>query len=113
MTKCCDIKAGDLRSYIEVQEQTLVPGGMGGQNLTWTSKFFAYAKIVMNSGSEKNAHDKLETQATHTFSMRYNASLLSTDKFIFEGVDYNIRSIDNVEMRNRWMVVSAERGVTQ
>ena len=117
MVKCCDITAGELRESITVQEQVLTPGSMGGQDLNWQDKFTARAGIKMMSGAEQLYHDKLEVRATHKFTLRFNSLLIETDriKHVKNGKTtyYDIKSIDNVEFRNKWLLVTAERGGPQ
>ena len=108
--KCCDITAGELRESITVQKEVNVPGGMGGQDLTWEDRFTARAGIKMLSGKEQYQHDKLEVRATHKFTMRYNSTLIESDRIVHRGVTYDIKAIDNVEFRNKWLIVTAERG---
>lgn len=114
MVKCCDIVAGDLRESITVEEQTLSSGAMGGQDVAWSTRFTARAGIKMMSGFEKLQHDKLEVRATHKITIRFNKTLIETDRIVHvkhgKTTYYDIKSIDNIEFRDKWLIITAERG---
>lgn len=113
MAKCCDIKAGDLRHQVLIQQQSLVDDGSGGQALTWPDFYSAWSGIKQLSAGEMYQHERLETQATHKFTMRYDSRLKETMRISFRGELYNIKGIDNVEFRDKWLIVIAKRGVVQ
>ena len=114
MVKCCDITAGELRESITIQKQVEVPGSMGGQELTWEDRFAARAGIKMMSGREQLQHDKLEVRATHKFTIRFNSTIIESDRIVHvkngKTEWFDIKSIDNVEYRNKWMLIVADRG---
>jgi len=111
--KCCEIKIGSLRNLVTVERETLTVDDAGGNSVTWEVVGQHYADIRLLSAYERFAQGRIESGATHKFTFRYFAGLLPTDRLSFAGVLYNIRGIDNLEMRNRFLIVTAERGVTQ
>ena len=113
MAKCCDIKIGELRHQVIIQEQLLTDDGSGGQDITWPTLYSPWAGIKQMSAGELYQHEKLETQATHKFTMRYDSRLKETMRILFRDELYNIKGIDNLEFRNQWLIVIAKRGVVQ
>jgi len=55
----------------------------------------------------------LDAQGLSSVVMRYRADIVETDKLVFEGQEFQIRSIINVEEMNRFTELLIERGVAQ
>jgi hypothetical protein len=43
--------------------------------------------------------------------VRHNAGLTEVDRVVIRGRAYNIRFIDNMEMADKWLYITAEVGV--
>jgi len=113
MVKCCDINAGMLREPISIQRPTKVSDGAGGYTETWAAPSGSptRAGVKASGGSERWASERTEAVATWKFTMRYWSGLLESDRIVMRSIAYNITHIDNVEFADRWMVVTATRGV--
>jgi len=116
--KCCEIKAGDLRHFITVNQLTTTDDGQGGGGIPdyTTQRYQAWAKMKQLSSGEAFRRHRLESDQIWEFSIRYNATVADTimsDQIVYRGVQYNIRKLHNLEMRDIWLVMAAESGVPQ
>ena len=111
--KCCDMTAAMLRNRVTIQQEgARSSDGQGGYTQTWAalaSDVPAY--VVQRSARESGAAGRLEADATTEFTIRYRSDVNEAMRILFRGVVYNIRGIENVEFRDRWMRITAERGV--
>lgn len=111
--KCCDITAGMLRHSISVQRKVRTPDGIGGDTIVWDEIKATRAFIKPLSGNESVQAMRIESKTTHRIYTRYFADLIQADKIVYDGRDFNIRAIINVEERNRWYELQCEEGVAQ
>ena len=111
--KCCDIKAGDMRHRASLQRKQRAPDGAGGSVITWQEYATPWCKITPKTGSERIYLDRLNAQGLSSVLMRYRSDIDEKDKFVFRGREYQIRSIINVEERNRYTELVIEKGQAQ
>jgi len=111
--KCCDIKAADLRHRVSLQRKQNNSDGVGGSTITWVEYATPWCKITPKTGGEKLYLGRLDAQGLSSVVMRYRADIVASDKLVFKGQDFQIRSIINVEERNKYTELLIERGVTQ
>lgn len=110
---CQKICSGDLRHEVSVQGEIKTDDGAGGDTITWVEKFKIMCGMRQRTAGEKLMQQDLRSHAVVVFSCRYRADILTTDKLVFGSEDYNIHSIDNLEFKNKWLVMNAERNVPQ
>jgi SPP1 family predicted phage head-tail adaptor len=108
---CCQLTAGMLREPIAIERQTLVSDGMGGHTSTWITLATVRAHVKPLSGREALQAMQLQASITHRIYMRYRADLLPSDRLVMRGQPLQIRSILNIEMRDRWLELSCDAGV--
>jgi SPP1 family predicted phage head-tail adaptor len=105
--------AGKLRHSITIERKVSAPDGAGGVVLTWAAQFNLRAMVKPSAGTESQRHGRLEASTTHKIYLRYAAGLLASDRILFKGRYFNIRSILNIEERDLWLEISAQEGVAQ
>lgn len=111
--KCCDYSAGMLREPVTFERRALATDNAGGFTETWAAipgaptRAFARAP----SGSERYSSDRVEAIGRVKLTVRYFAGLSERDAVTIRGVRHNIRFINNVEFRDLWLEIDAERGV--
>ena len=112
MTKCCDINAGMLRTAITVQRTTRTSDGAGGYTDARSAISGAprRASVKFKSGNERQLAERIDAVAGYKVTMRYFSGLQERDRIVIKGRTHNIRAIDNVEMRDKWLVVHTELG---
>lgn len=109
--KCCDIRAGQLRHRIELQEETKAPDGSGGWIDTWATYATVWAKIIPLSGSEGIFGMQLQDTITHDIMIRYRPGVAPVHRVKYGERVFNIRQAINIEERSRWIDIRAEEGV--
>lgn len=109
--KCCEYTAGMLRHRVELQSQQKSGNGSGGFTRTWTTYATVRAAFKAKSGFERMQADRLDAQTKNEAVIRYRDDLTESDRVVFNGKAYNIRFINNVEFRNRWIVLDLDGGV--
>lgn len=113
MAKCCDYTSGMLRHTVELQSKTRTPNGAGGFDDTWST--YATVKAFMKpiSGTERFHAERLDATTKNRLVMRYRSDVEAQHRVKFEGKLYNIRFVENVEFRNRWLRLDLDGGVAQ
>jgi SPP1 family predicted phage head-tail adaptor len=105
-------RPGELDQLITVQRETLTDDGMGGQEIALTNVATdIWAKARPLSGKEYDRHDKLNASAMYLFVIRARDDLNESDRIIWNGNTYNIRSILPRGSRSLYLEIDAERGV--
>jgi SPP1 family predicted phage head-tail adaptor len=100
-----------LREPIEFQRKSRVANGTGGFIETWSAlPGPSRARIKALSGSERFASDRVEATTRYRITVRYFEDLTEEDRVKIRDRHYNIRFIDNLEFRNRWLVIDLDGG---
>ncbi len=111
--KCCDITASKLNRKVDLYRLEKTATATGGFTQSWVLVSSLWAHIKNMSGTELVRADQLGATAFSDFTIRYRANIDETMKFVYRGTDYQIRHINNLEEADKWLVVKAERGVSQ
>jgi len=111
--KCCQIVASDLNRKVELQSLVKTPTNTGGFTSAWVSTATLWAKIKNASGSELLHADQLGATAFSDFTIRYRTNINEVMRLVYRSTNYQIRHINNIEEADLWLVVKAERGVSQ
>lgn len=111
--KCCDIYPGLLNRRIAIERKTLTPDALGGFTEIWSQHALPWAHIKPMTGRELLHADKIDARAASRFIIRYRSDLSEDDRISYRGDLYNIRSIVNIEERDEYTEILADRGVAQ
>ena len=113
MVKCCDYSAGMLRTPCQFQRKTRTGDGSGGWSEAWVNIAGAATRcsFKMLSGGERFQAQRAEATTRNRIVVRYFSDLTEADRVTIQGRAYNITAIDNVELRNRWLVIDIDGGV--
>jgi len=103
------MKIGDLKKLINIEKQTIVNDGMGGQTVTWTTHAAnVWAAIWPISAKEIIKSDKEIMVVSHRIRIRYRAGILSSMRIRYGSQYFNIVSIINQNMANRVLDILAK-----
>jgi SPP1 family predicted phage head-tail adaptor len=114
------MSVGAMRHKIEIQSMTVVNDDGGGRAITlWKTDAYIHAQITPKSGSEREFGDQIEASTKYEITIRYRGSLTAKHRIKYadtnNGVIYerlfNIVSIVNVDMRNRYQKILCTEGV--
>ena len=106
-------RPGELDQQIVIERETLTPDGMGGSESLWSTHITRWALVKPVSGSEKTEHDTVNAIAAYAFIIRNPADVTDSDRILWGGDYYNIRSVMKSKSRALYISIEAERGVTQ
>lgn len=109
--KCCDIYGGMLRVPVQLQRQVRTADGSGGYTVQWQTYASVKAHIVTKPGREFVQADRLTASQMIRAMIRYRKDVNETHRAVFEGRVHQIRSVSNLEARNKWLELDLERGV--
>ena len=109
--KCCEMYGGLLRVPVVLQRKTRTADGSGGFAVTWNTYATIRAHIMTRPGREVVIADRLTATQTIRAVIRYRKDVNETDRAVFEGKVHQIRSVSNIEARNKWLELDLERGV--
>jgi len=110
--KCCDMNAGMLKQVVSFERPTKASDGAGGFTETWAAISGApdRAHFKALSGAERFASDRIEATTRNRIAVRYFAGLKESDRVVIRSRAYNIRFIDNIEMRDMWLQIDLDGG---
>lgn len=113
MARCCDFNAGMLREPVTFQRGERESDGAGGFIKSWrpVSGASEWAHVKAVSGGERLASDRIEAITRWRITVRYFAGLLESDRVQFRGRVYNIRFVNNIELRDEWLQIDLDAGV--
>jgi SPP1 family predicted phage head-tail adaptor len=109
--KCCDITAGMLRHHVVIERLTKTPDGLGGWVKSWGLVAITRAYMRVTGGSEVNSQDRLNMVQRQRAYIRYRSDLLPNDRLVFDGKPFQIRVINDLEFRKKWLELDLESGV--
>jgi SPP1 family predicted phage head-tail adaptor len=107
------MRPGAISEPIEYMRKSKTDDGFGGFTFTWTKHDDDWAQVMHGSGSESEAHDRIEAKDTDIFRVRFRDDLRESDAIDYDGVFYNIRVLPTLPTRSMYMDIVAERGVAQ
>lgn len=116
------MRAGDLRHRVSVQQRVTSQDSFGGQSLVWTDIVFPSpdgkipAHIQPLNGRELMAAQAVQSETTHSITVRYNAVFSRPEdadklRIVWKGRIFNITASINEDERNRMVTLSATEGL--
>lgn len=106
---------GEMRHRVAVQAATAT-NNLGVITETWETIETVYASVRTLTGREAEDASKPEGIYTHEFVMRYRDDLGTADtqmlnkyRLVFRSENYDVRSVENVDYRDKFMIVKTER----
>jgi SPP1 family predicted phage head-tail adaptor len=105
-------RSGELDQFIDIKRATRVSDGYGGDSSTTiaiVSDLYTHVRPI--NGREAKQYDKLNAQFTNLFVIRWRDDVLENDTIVWDGDDYNIKSIVKAGGRKLFLEIYAERGL--
>lgn len=114
------MEAGKLRSRIQIQEPVTAQDDVGQAISTWMSRMEAWAHIEPLRGRERISggaqQSEMDTRITFKWTPKA-AQIRPTWRVVHEAggvvTIYNIKSVANVDMRNREAELMCSSGLTE
>jgi SPP1 family predicted phage head-tail adaptor len=108
------MRAGAMRDRVKFKTKVVVEDGSGGRTETWVEAVTVWGNYTPFRGTEKVEGDRTVAQGTGMLRIRHSAIAATlTEQHVAEidGVDYQIRNVENFDRRNRAIEMFVERGV--
>jgi len=103
-------KIGQMRHLVTIQSTSNSADGGGGYTQSWSTVEAVYAAIKPASGRESYRQGQIQDDTTHEITIRHRA-MNANYRISFDSRLFNIKSIKNIDERNRYMVLSCTEGV--
>lgn len=108
---CCDITPAKLSNKVLLQRLELTDDDAGGQSRVWKDVHSVWAYIVHTSGSERFQNDRLTAIANFRATIRFRNDVSEVNRIVFKDKAYQIRSVNNIEFKNKFLELVLENGV--
>lgn len=105
------MRAGAMRSFIEIQSASETPNTFGERVQTWGGVAQVWCEFRNVTGRERFAADQIQGQVVAIARMRYLAGITPKMRVLFQGKTYLIRGVANVKGLNREMELELEEFV--
>jgi len=98
------MRIGDLNKRIDIQAQTRTPDGLGGFTVVYATVASQIAAAIWPVSASETIQAAMTTMTiTHRIRIRYRAGLRASYRVSWGGKYFNIVSIINPNMSNRWL----------
>lgn len=104
--------AGLLREPVTFEELTRTGDGAGGFTQTWAAISGApdRAYVRAMSGRERYESDRTEAAASWRIVCRYFSGVDEVDRVVIRSRNYQIRFVNNLELRDQWLEIDLGLG---
>ena len=100
-----------MRFQVELQKPTNTKDSGGGLTEAWTTQANLWADIKQIRGAEGYRQGQVQEKTTHAVTIRYRRDIGTNYRIVYDTDNYNIKTIQNLDSRNRFMVLECELGV--
>lgn len=108
-----DIGAGDLRERVALQVLSMADDGHGGQIEEWLPVMPLWARVLPTGGREVLEGGALVGISAWRVTIRHRPRLGVQHRFVWRGMELNIRSIADPDGKRQWLTAYCEAGVAQ
>jgi len=105
------VRASTRRSLITIEQPVRIKQANASVKTTWQVFKTCYVGIETIKSFERQALSAVWPGADSHITMRYIEGLSNTMRINFNGVIYSILGINNIDMRNRTLVLTCQSGI--
>lgn len=105
------MQAGKLRKRIEIQRRASTQDGYGQPLMTWETIASTQAEIEPMNGRELVAAMAVQSEATHTVTIRYRPGITAALRIKYAGRLFNIHSVIDESERHRMLTLLCSEGM--
>jgi SPP1 family predicted phage head-tail adaptor len=106
------ISIGRLRQKVTLEKATSTTDNAGGCTETWASVVSFYADIRPSGGDEAYRQGKVQDKITHKVYCRWRSDIKTAYRLKYESRYFNIKSIKNIDERDRFLELTCSEGET-
>jgi len=103
------MQAGKLWHEVVIQQRNETINDIGESVAVWVTYGNKYAKITFLSGSETLISNQVNSLLSNEITIRWDGGVRADMRVVFKGRFYNIDSIDNIDERDKKMILSCTR----
>lgn len=101
---------GRLRYKVELQSATNTSDGAGGFSQTYSTIANLFADIRPTNGDESYRQGKVQEKLTHKIYIRHRNDIKTDYKILYDQRTFNIKSIINIDERDRFLELTCSEG---
>ena len=101
---------GRLRYQVSLQTATNTRDSGGGLSQSFDSADLIFADIRPQSGDETFRQGKVQEKLTHNIIIRYRTGVTTAQRILYDSRIFNIRSVINIDERNRFLMLKCVEG---
>ena len=105
------VAACELRFFVEFQSKSPAQDSFGQPLDDWAPVFTARAKIEPLTGRELFAAQQVNAETTTRITIRYRTGVDASMRIQYAGVNYNIQSIIDLDMRRALLIMLCDSGL--
>lgn len=102
-----------LNVKITIQKNEVIADKIGNHRNVWTDFYSCFATVSGEGGSEKVAAGLIVDDSDISFTVRWCRKLADLDvtkhRIIFEGITYNLVSIDHMNYKKKCLKLKCEK----
>ncbi|MHC1749469.1 MAG: phage head closure protein [Cellulosilyticaceae bacterium] len=102
------MEIGKLNKRITIQRDSQIVNDEGYSVVEWKDITTIWASIKNLHGTEFFQAQQANSRATCKFTIRYIQELDTSMRIVYNGSNYNILYIDNIDEANRYLEILAE-----
>ena len=102
---------GKMRYEVQLQKPTNTRDTGGGLTEAWTTLANLWADIRPKTGAETYRQGQVQERTVYEFIIRHRKDIGTNYRIVYDSDNYNIKTIKNVDNRDRFMVLECELGV--
>lgn len=110
------MRAGRMDQRITLQRCTETADGAGGVTRAWANLLrdpSPWASVSAKAGGENLNEGRVNAAYTVAFTIYNRSDLSEKDRIVWQGENYNIRSVSRLGDRQQYLTIIAERGVSE
>lgn len=108
------VDIGKLRHKIRIEERSNAPDGYGGTESTWVEQRTVWAQVKPISGVQKMEGMRRQSSISHEITLRAsfkgNRRLTTLNRIVYDGRNFNVEAVRNLDERGRWLVATCSEG---
>lgn len=103
------MRAGQLRKRVQWQQRTVTTDSYGQAQETWSTVASCWASFKPGKGNEQEVAKEQRSYSPFEIRVRWpgGISFSTDDRILYGSRTFNIQNINNVDERNRELVVAA------
>lgn len=105
-----------MKRRVQLQQRSATNDDVGGQSVAWETVATLWASIVALGGRELLSAQAVQSEVTHSVTVRYRAEFSSPKtaaamRLVYGARIFNISSVENVDEQNKVVVLTCFEGL--